>query len=91
MANKLMYIPSDDTQYYPLFEMFRAIQSKFTKVPKVVKPTRKRYHKTFETSAINSPCPFSLLLFKLTKRSNSYGQTDLPNSINIKSAMHGMN
>ena len=55
MADKLMDIPNDNTQNYPFCrsklavksEMFRhstklTNQSKFTKVPKVVKPTNKK-------------------------------------------------
>ena len=53
MADKLMFIPNDDTQNY-LFCRFKLVvetfehsiflinQSKFTKVSKVVKPTNKK-------------------------------------------------
>ena len=52
MANKLIYIPNDDTQNYPLCRLKIVVetfehptelinQSKFTEVPKVVEPTNK--------------------------------------------------
>ena len=59
MSDKLMDIPNDDIQNYYfcrlrlVVEMFahstkRTNQSKFTKAPKVVKPTiRKRYYKAW--------------------------------------------
>ena len=53
MANKLIYIPNNDTQKYPFCRLQSVIetighstkwtnQSKFIKVPKVVKPTIKK-------------------------------------------------
>ena len=66
MTDKLKYIHNDDTQNYPLcrlnivVETFEHItwikQSKFTKVPKVVKATNKKtYQKILGTSVINNP------------------------------------
>ena len=63
MTVKLMYITDDDTQNYPLcrlqlvVEMFAHStwwinQSKFPKVPKVVRPTNK---KTMGIIVLNSP------------------------------------
>ena len=66
MADKLMYIPRDDTQEYTFcilkivvepFEHSTSYynQSKFIKVTKVVKPTNKKtYYKALGTSVINS-------------------------------------
>ena len=45
MANKLMYIPNDDTQNYPFCSLqlvVEAFKSKIHKSPKVVKPTDKK-------------------------------------------------
>ena len=60
MADKLRYIPNDDTQNYPFYGLnARTLYLidkliKIQKVPKVLKPTNCNY-KTFETSVINNP------------------------------------
>ena len=52
MSDKMMYIPNDDTQNSVDYNYTKTLnliinQSKFTKVPKVVKPTNKNhYYKT---------------------------------------------
>ena len=60
MADKLIYIPNDDTQYFPLCRYKKRLDTQTNKnsinVPKVVKPTNKNcYYKSMETSVINSP------------------------------------
>ena len=70
MADKLMYIPNDDTQNYPFCRLqllvkmfghstFRTKQSKFNnKSPKLSSQwIRKSYYKTLGTKVINSPMP----------------------------------
>ena len=69
MDDRLMYIPSDDTQNYPFCRIKLVVamlehpklwinQPKFTKVPKVVEPTnKKRYYKTLGISVIISMDP----------------------------------
>ena len=47
MADKLMYIPNDDTHYYPLIRLHLVVKtfrhsSKFTQANKVAKPTNKK-------------------------------------------------
>ena len=49
MADKLMYIPINDTQNYPLCRLHLVVKNKVlnflkkqSKVPKVVKPTNKK-------------------------------------------------
>ena len=66
MANKLMWISNDDTQKYPFCRLQFVVetfghstlwtnQSKFTEVPKVIKPTiKKTCHKTLGTIVRNS-------------------------------------
>ena len=73
-----MNIPNDDTQYYPFCRLKLVVetfehstyltnQSKFTKVPKVDKPTNKKgYYKTFGTGVITAHCPISLWQLNLT-------------------------
>ena len=50
-AFKLFYIPNDDTQTYPFWrlELVVSMLGPLTnkKSPKVVKPTKKNYYKTF--------------------------------------------
>ena len=47
MADKLMYIPNDDTPNYPFFRLQLVVEtfghSKFNKIPKVVKPANKDF------------------------------------------------
>ena len=67
MADKLMYIPNDDTQKYPFCrlelnylstQLKKLTNQNFKKVPKVVRLTNM---KTLGTSVINSPLsPLSL-------------------------------
>ncbi len=62
IADKLMYIPNDYTQYYTfcilqlMVETFgHSTNQKSFKVPKVVKPANtKHYYKTLGTSVINT-------------------------------------
>ena len=66
MADKLMYIPNDDTQTYPFcrlqyrlkrldFQLNEPANQNSIKGTKVFKPTnKKRYYKTLRTSVINS-------------------------------------
>ena len=68
MAQKLMYIPSDDIENYPFcrlqswFKTFEPTNQNSMKVPKVVKPINKKkgYYKTLGAVVINSsmstPC-----------------------------------
>ena len=50
MANKLMYIPNDDTQNYPLSKLFLVLEASRhsiyqfnqSKFPKVVKPKKRK-------------------------------------------------
>ena len=56
MADKLMYIPNDDTQSYPfciliVFESLKPLKS----LKLLSQQIRKRYYKTLVTSVINSP------------------------------------
>ena len=53
MADKMMYIPNDDG--WNVLTLKWNNQSKFNKVPKVVKPPNKRFNKTLGTGVINSP------------------------------------
>ena len=70
MADKLMYIPNNDTRNYPfcglqlMVETFRhSTNQNSLKSPKLlIQRIRKSYNKTLETSAINSPLsPLSLV------------------------------
>ncbi len=68
IANRLVYIPNNDTQHY-LFCRFKLVYTqlnkaskKITQVPKFVRPTNKKLLLTLGTSVINSPLsPISLV------------------------------
>ena len=62
MADRLMYIPNDETQNYPFCRLQLVValneptNQNSMKVLKVVKPTNKKiYYKALRTSVINSP------------------------------------
>ena len=63
MADKLLYIPDNDTQNYPFCRLKLVVETlkpPINEVPKVVEPTNKNY-KTLGASVINSPLsPLSL-------------------------------
>ena len=92
MADKLMYIPNDDTQNYSLrrlqlmVEMFKHILNESTnqnsvKAAKLVSQRiGKRYCKTLGTSVINSPMSppsLCLIVHNLTRDQNKHHKNEI--------------